>query len=119
MTIKRDDLDADRIDFSDIAEPGTDANAPVHPGVILATEWLTPLGISAYRLAKDMCVPANRVTEIIHGRRSISAETALRLARYFGTDAQSWVNLQAAYDVAIARRELSERIKREVSPRAA
>lgn len=117
MTIHRDDLEAGRVDFADIAEGA--ALAPVHPGAILASEWLEPLGISAYRLAKDINVPANRVTEIINGKRAISAETALRLARYFGTDAQSWVNLQAAYDVAVARREWGARVMHEVSPRAA
>ncbi len=119
MTINRDDLDVGHIDFTDIAEPGTFAAAPLHPGEILVSEWLEPLGITAYRLAKDINVPANRVTEIIKGKRAISAETALRLARYFGTDAQSWVNLQAAYDVAVARIEVSDRVEREVAPRAA
>ena len=119
MSISRSDVDAGRVDFCDVVDADAEPLAPVHPGTLLATEWLAPLGISAYRLAKDINVPANRVTEIINGKRAISAETALRLARYFGTDAQSWVNLQAAYDIAIARRECGDRVGREVSPRAA
>ncbi len=122
MTINREDLEAgqpDFPDFNDIAEPGADRVKPIHPGHLLMAEWLEPLGISAYRLAKDLNVPPNRVTEIVNGNRGITAETALRLARYFGTDAQSWINLQAAYDIEVARHDLDERIKREVRPRAA
>ena len=119
MAISRNDVEAGRIDFSDLVDAVAELLAAVHPGIILASEWLAPLGISAYRLAKDINVPANRVTEIINGKRSISAETALRLACYFDTDAQSWVNLQAAYDIAVARRKWNERVRREVSPRAA
>lgn len=118
-TVRREDLDAGRVDFSDIAEPGAPIIEPIHPGELLRTEWLDPLGLSAYKLAKDIKVPFNRVTEIVHGRRGISAETALRLARYFGTDAQSWVNLQAAYDVTVVKRTMQDQIDREVSPRAA
>jgi addiction module HigA family antidote len=119
MTISRQDLDAGQIDFADIADPAAAAMDPIHPGELLRTEWLEPLGLSAYRLAKEINVPFNRVTEIVNGKRAISAETALRLARYFRTDAQSWVNLQAVYDVEVARRALQERIDREISPRAA
>jgi addiction module HigA family antidote len=75
--------------------------------------------VSAYKLAKDLHVPPNRVTEIINGKRAISAETALRLARYFGTDAQSWVNLPSAYDLAKAAANRGADIDREVAPRAA
>jgi addiction module HigA family antidote len=77
------------------------------------------MGLSAYRLAKDIGVPLNRVAAILSGRRGISADTALRLARYFGTDAQSWLNLQAHHDLEAARREHGKRIDREVNPRAA
>jgi addiction module HigA family antidote len=119
MTTNREDLETGQFDFGDIAEPGAERIKPIHPGRLLMTEWLEPLGISAYRLAKDLNVPPNRVTEIVNGNRGITAETALRLARYFGTDAQSWINLQAAYDIEVARYELDERIKREVHPRAA
>lgn len=86
-----------------------------HPGEILALEWLEPLGISQYALAKAIGVPPRRINEIVKGLRGISADTALRLAAFFGTDAQSWLNLQAQYDVAQAREALADtlgRIKR-------
>src|SRR5689334_17893339 len=89
---------------------------PVHPGEILLEDFLTPMGISRYRLAKSIGVPQRRVDEICAGKRSITADTALRLARFFGTDAQSWMNLQAEYDLEIAAATLSERIEREVKP---
>ena len=92
---------------------------PVHPGAFLKDEFLEPLGISAYRLAKDISVPVNRIAAIIGGARAISADTALRFARYFGTDAQSWINLQARYDLEMTRRTSGRRIDREVKPRAA
>lgn len=119
MTIRREDIDAGHVDFSDIADPQAGSIAAIHPGELLRAEWLEPLGLSAYKLAKDIRVPFNRVTEIIKGNRSITAETALRLARYFGTDAQSWVNLQSAYDLARAAAERGADIAREVRPRAA
>ena len=71
----------------------------VHPGEVLAEEFLVPLGITPYRLAKDIRVPATRVAEILHGRRSISADTALRLSRYFGASAKFWLGLQQDYDL--------------------
>lgn len=71
----------------------------VHPGEVLAEEFLTPLGVSAYRLAKEIGVPATRVSEILHGRRAITADTALRLAKYFGTSAKFWLGLQEDYDL--------------------
>ena len=91
---------------------------PIHPGEHLA-EMLEELGISQYRLAKDIHVPARRINEIVHGKRAISADTAMRLARYFGTDAMSWINLQANFDLEVARIAAGDRIKKEVSPRAA
>ncbi len=81
----------------------------IHPGEILREEFLHPLGITAYRLAKDIHVPATRISDILSGKRSISAGTALRLARYFGNSAQFWVNLQAHYDLRQAQeREAAE-----------
>ena len=80
--------------------------APIHPGEILMEEYLKPMGISQYRLAKDISVPPRRINEIVHGSRAISADTALRLARYFGTSEMFWYNLQANYDLAVAREEL-------------
>jgi len=91
---------------------------PVHPGEILQEEFLTPLGISQYRLAKDTSVPPRRINEIVHGLRGISADTALRLARYFGNSERFWLHLQAQYDLEVERDRLGERLEREVAPRA-
>ena len=88
--------------------------APVHPGEILFEEFLRPLGVSQYRLAKEVTVPARRINEIVRGSRSISADTALRLARYFGTSERFWLNLQARYDLEIEKDRLGKRLQREV-----
>jgi len=88
---------------------------PIHPGEILREEYLEPLGLSANALALALRVPATRVGEILHERRGISPDTALRLARYFGTDAQSWMNLQTSYDLKIAVNEHGKAIEQEVS----
>jgi addiction module HigA family antidote len=82
--------------------------APVHPGEILLEEFLGPLGVSQYRLAKAVSVPARRINEIVHGQRRISADTALRLARYFGTSERFWINLQARYDLEVEKDRLGE-----------
>lgn len=87
---------------------------PIHPGEILAEEFLTPSGLSANALAKSLAVPVTRISEIIRGRRGVSADTALRLARYFGTSAELWLGLQAEYDLRVARREVGEDILRRV-----
>jgi addiction module HigA family antidote len=87
---------------------------PVHPGVILLEEFLSPLGLSQYRLAKDTSVPPRRINEIVRGTRSISADTALRLARYFGTSERFWLNLQARYDLEVEKDRLGDRLAREV-----
>ncbi|MBI4902348.1 MAG: HigA family addiction module antidote protein [Acidobacteria bacterium] len=92
--------------------------APIHPGEVLA-EVLREAGLTANALAMALRVPANRIGGIIKGQRGITADTALRLARYFGTSAQMWVNLQAKYDLAFAEDTLSGRIEREVAPRSA
>ena len=89
---------------------------PVHPGEILLQDFLQPMGISRYRLAKSIGVPQRRIDEICTGKRAVTADTALRLARFFGTDAQSWMNLQAEYDLETAEISLAERIEREVTP---
>lgn len=89
---------------------------PVHPGEILLEDFLNPMGITRYRLAKSIGVPQRRVDEICAGKRAITADTALRLARFFGTDAQSWMNLQAGYDLETAEILLAERIVQEVKP---
>jgi len=92
---------------------------PIHPGEILMEEFLLPLGVSQYRLAKDICVPARRINEIVHGNRAISADTALRLSRYFGMSDRFWINLQARYDIEKEKDLLADRLDREVRPRAA
>lgn len=80
--------------------------APVHPGEILLLEFLQPLGVSQYRLAKDISVPPRRINEIVKGKRSITANTALRLARYFATSERFWLNLQSHYDLEMERDRL-------------
>ena len=92
--------------------------SPVHPGEILFEEFLKPLELSQYRLAKDISVPPRRINEIVHGTRSVSADTALRLSRYFGLSERFWLNLQAQYDLDVERDRLGDRLEREVSPRA-
>ena len=88
--------------------------APVHPGEILLEEFLKPLGISQYKLAKDISVPPRRINEIIHGKRAVSADTALRLARYFGLSERFWLNLQACYDLEVEKDRLEGRLENEV-----
>jgi addiction module HigA family antidote len=88
---------------------------PIHPGEILAEEFLGPLEISQYRLAKDVSVPPRRINEIVQGKRGISADTALRLARYFGTSDRFWINLQSHYDLELEKDKLGPRLKREVT----
>lgn len=92
---------------------------PVHPGEILLEDFLQPMGITQYRLAKSLGVSQRRVGEILTGKRAITADTALRLARFFGTDAQSWMNLQAHYELEVARDSAEEMIIRKVQPYAA
>lgn len=89
---------------------------PVHPGEVLQEDFLTPLGISMNKLALDLHVPVTRIVEIVHGRRSITSDTALRLARYFNTSARFWLNLQAAYDLDLAEDNLHDEIERAVRP---
>lgn len=88
--------------------------APVHPGEILSEEFLTPLDLTQYRLAAGLSVPRRRINEIVHGERSISADTALRLARFFGTSERFWLNLQATYDLEVQRDRMGTRLEREV-----
>jgi addiction module HigA family antidote len=92
---------------------------PVHPGEVLLEEFLKPLQMSQNRLALDIGVPARRVNEIVLGKRSVTADTALRLARYFGTSPQFWLGLQADYDLDVAADRLRDRLRREVRPRTA
>jgi addiction module HigA family antidote len=90
--------------------------SPIHPGEILTTEFLGPLGVSQYRLAKDIGVTPRRINEIVHGRRAITADTALRLGRFFGMEAQFWLNLQTHYDMEVAQEALADRLDTEVHP---
>lgn len=92
---------------------------PIHPGEVLIEEFLRPMGISQYRLAKNTSVPQRRISEITQGKRSISADTALRLGRFFGMEAQFWLNLQARYDLLKAEETLHDRLDTEVTPHAA
>ncbi len=88
--------------------------APVHPGEILLEEFLKPLGISQYKLAKDITVPPRRINEIVQGKRSVTADTALRLSRYFGLSERFWLNLQSRYDLEVEKDKLDMRLEREV-----
>jgi len=87
---------------------------PIHPGEILLEEFLKPMGISQYRLAKDISVPPRRINEIVHGKRRVSADTALRLERFFGLSEGFWLRLQAHYDLEVEKDRLEERLEKEV-----
>lgn len=87
---------------------------PVHPGEVLLEEFLIPLGLSQYRLAKGTGMPPRRINEIVHGTRAVTADTALRLARFFGTSERFWLNLQAQYDLETAKDRLGDRLTKEV-----
>jgi len=89
--------------------------APVHPGEVLLEEFLKPLGLSQHRLALKIGVPARRINEIVLGKRRVTADTALRLARFFGTSAKFWLGLQVDYDLDVAEDELAEQLEREVT----
>jgi addiction module HigA family antidote len=93
--------------------------APIHPGEILQEEFLDPMGITQYRLAKDINVPARRINEIVHGKRGISADTALRLSKYFSMTERFWMNLQTRYELEIEKDRLGSRLDNEVHQRGA
>ena len=116
MTIRIEDQD--RIDFTDVAM-GSDLLDPVAPGEILRADFMEPFGLSANALAMALHVPANRVTAILNGQRAITADTALRLARYFNTTPQPWLNLQKDYELEVARRRVGAVIADQIEPRAA
>ena len=88
--------------------------SPIHPGEILMEEFLEPMGISQYRLAKDISVPPRRINEIVHGKRAITADTALRLGRFFNMSPQFWLNLQTRYDLEVTEDQLDNRLENEV-----
>ena len=96
--------------------PTKNGMRPVHPGEVLREDFLKPAGLSANALAKRLHVPAPRINDIVRERRGISADTAMRLARYFGGDAHSWLNLQAIYDLRVAEKADARRIEREIEP---
>ena len=113
-------IHAEESDSIDLASVSSGEAIPLStPGDILGHEFLEPFGISANALAAALNVPTNRITSILNGRRSITADTALRLARYFGTTAEFWLNLQKNYELRVARHEVGARIENEVKPRAA
>ena len=117
MTIKREELDRRTVDLSDVT---SGRRLPlVHPGEILRDAFLTPMGISAYELANAIEVPRSRASDIVLGRRSVTTHTAMRLARYFGTSAEFWINLQARHDLDVADRTIRHRIEQEAAPRSA
>ena len=89
---------------------------PIHPGEVLLEDFLVPMGLSQYRVAKDISVPPRRINEIVHGKRGISADTALRLARYFGTSELFWLNLQTHFELEIERDRMGTRLDDEVQP---
>ena len=91
--------------------------APIHPGEILQEDFLKPMGISQYRLSKDISVPPRRINEIVLGKRSVSADTALRLSKYFGTSERFWLNIQAKYDLEVEKDKLGKRLEQEVHAR--
>lgn len=92
---------------------------PTHPGEVLLEDFLKPMGISQYRLAKDINVHPRRINEIVHGNRAVTADTALRLSRYFGTSAELWLNLQSHYDLEFTRIKLKDKLIKEIQPHAA
>lgn len=117
MTISREDLDRQRVDFSDMASG--ERLPPIHPGEILRDDFLRPMGLSVYGLARALKVSRPRVNDIVLGRRAISVDTALRLGRYFGTTPEFWIHLQTRYDLDVAERTIRPGIEREIEPRAA
>ena len=117
MVVKREDLDAGRVELGDVV---TGERIPaVHPGELLSQDFLEPFELSVYALAKALKVPRSRINDVVRGRRSITADTALRLGRYFGTTPEFWVTLQARYDLEVAKDTRLSRIAAEVAPRAA
>lgn len=115
MTIKREDLANMR--WGNVITGKK--LAPVHPGEILLHDYIEPMGLTRYRVAKAINVPQRRIDQICSGNRAISADTAMRLGRLFGMDAQTWMNLQAQYDLEVAKNELGDKIEQEVMPLAA
>ena len=117
MTIKREDVDRQMVDFSDVAIGRR--LPPVHPGEVLREEYLKPLALSVYRLAQELKISRPRLNDIVLGRRAVTIDTALRLGRYFGTTPEVWINLQTRHDLDTAEATLRLKVEREITPRAA
>ena len=117
MGIKREAVDRQQIDYSDVSTGGR--LPPVHPGEILRDEFLKPMNLSVYGLARSLSVSRPRLNDIVLGRRGVTTDTALRLGRYFGMTPEFWINLQTRYDLDVAERTVRSRIEQEVEPRAA
>ena len=117
MTVKREDVDRREVDFSDVTSGRR--LPPVHPGEILRDEFLTPMELSVYRLARALKISRPRLNDIVLGRRGVTTDTALRLGRYFGTTPEFWINLQSRHDLDVAERTLRVEIEREIEPHAA
>jgi len=117
VTIEQEDIDRQEVDFSDVASGGR--LPPVHPGEILRDEFLTPMSLSVCRLARALKVSRPRLNDIVHGRRAVTIDTALRLGRYFGTTPAFWINLQTRFDLDVAERTMRRKIEREIEPHAA
>ena len=116
MAIKREDLDRQAVDFSEIATGLL--LPPVHPGEILRDDFLLPLGLGVYRLARALKIPRPRLNDLVRGRRGVSVDTAIRLGRYFGTTPEFWINLQTRHDLDAVGRTLRTEIEREIEPHA-
>ena len=116
MAIKREHVDRRAVDFSDVST--NQLLPPVHPGEILREDFLAPLALSVYRLARALKIPRTRLNDIVLGRRSVTIDTALRLGRYFGTTPEFWINLQTRHDLDVAERTSRLEIEREIEPYA-
>ena len=116
MAIKREHVDRRAVDFSDVSTK--QLLPPVHPGEILRVDFLAPLALSVYRLARALKIPRTRLNDIVLGRRSVTIDTALRLGRYFGTTPEFWINLQTRHDLDVAERTSRLEIEREIEPYA-
>ena len=119
MSIAIEDVVAGKVDLREVVEPEGAKLPPVTPGEILLEEFMRPLDLSARQLAQALGVPVNRISQIIKGQRAITASTALRLARYFGTSPEFWLNLQGQFELRQAVDAEGEAVRREVQPRAA
>ena len=117
MAIERQALDRHEVDLADVVSG--QRLPPVHPGEILRHDFLTPTGLSVYRLAQELRIPRPRLNDVVRGRRGVTVDTALRLGYFFGTTAEFWINLQTRYDLDVADRTVRRQIEQEIKPYAA